>query len=79
MAESTYDVFKGFPDKKPLWLGAVPARDRAIDQMNRMASRLPGDYFVIDPATHEIVATVNHSFAPPISSASLFRTEDKAS
>ena len=58
--ETTYDVFKGFPGttKSPLWLGAIAGLNRATEHMNRMAERMPGDYFVIDHRTGEIVASV---------------------
>ncbi len=51
----TYEVFKGNPQKKPLWLGSVKGRTRAVDLMNRMAARLPDDYFVLDTITQELV------------------------
>jgi hypothetical protein len=44
MDEAKYDVFKGTPGTKPLWLGDVIGRQRAMDLVNRTASRLPGDY-----------------------------------
>jgi hypothetical protein len=59
MDTPSYDVFKGTPEKKPLWLGAVPGLERAKEQMNRMASRLPGDYFIFDPVTDNVVASVD--------------------
>jgi hypothetical protein len=58
---TVYDVFKGTPQKKSLWLGTVNGLGRAIDQMNRMFARLPGDYFVSDSATHEVLASVQIS------------------
>ena len=59
----TYDVFKGIPQRKPLWLGNVKGRTRALDLMNRMAARLAGDYFVWNTITQELVAEV-HAGAP---------------
>jgi hypothetical protein len=79
MTEATYDVFKGLPDKNPLWLGAVPGLQRAIDQMKRMSARLPGDYFVFDPRENEVVATVHQHLAVPITSGSQHQSEEKAS
>ena len=60
MDQTRYDVFKGIPGspKKPLWIGALAGLERAIEQMNRMAERSPGDYFVSDHRTGEIVASV---------------------
>jgi hypothetical protein len=56
-----YDVFKQTPQKKALWLGSVNGLPRALDQMKRMAARLPGDYFISDAATHEVIASVHSS------------------
>jgi hypothetical protein len=63
---STYDVFKRNAQKKPLWLGAVKGRKRAIDLMNRMAARLPGDYFVWNSNTQELVTEVRAEAPVPI-------------
>jgi hypothetical protein len=57
----TFDVFKGVPKRSPLWLGNVGGLQKAIDLMNSMAKRLPGDYFVSDAATHEVLALVQKS------------------
>ena len=62
---TVYDVFKGTPQNKPLWLGTVNRLERAIDQMNRMFARLPGDYFVSNSATHEVLASVQISDLGP--------------
>ena len=63
---NTYDVFKGSPQKKPLWLGSVKGRTRAVDLMNGMAVRLPGDYFVWNTITQEIVTEVHVESPVPI-------------
>ena len=57
----TFDVFKGAPKRSPLWLGNVRGLQKAIDLMNGMARRLPGDYFVSDAATHEVLALAQNS------------------
>src|SRR5579864_8485399 len=46
MDEFKYDVFKWIPKKNPLWLGSVNGLERAAELMKRMATSLPGDYFV---------------------------------
>ena len=63
---NTYEVFKGKPQKKALWLGAVKGRTRALDLMNRMAARLPGDYFVWNAITQDLVTEVRAGAAVPI-------------
>jgi hypothetical protein len=57
MMEFKYDVFKGVPKKNPLWLGSINGLERAMEQMNGMADRLPGDYFVSSATNAEVVAT----------------------
>jgi hypothetical protein len=56
MDDSKYDVFKGTPDNNPLWLGNINGLERATELMNRMAARLPGDYFVSKAASAKVVA-----------------------
>ena len=73
-----YDVFKGAPDKKPLWLGAVNGLPRALEQMKRMADRLPGDYFISDGTTHEILAVIQAK-SPLILTTDVFVIHRKAS
>ena len=65
----TYDVFKRNPQKKPFWLGSVKGWTRAVDLMNRMAARLPGDYFVWNPITQELVTEVRAEAPVPIHAA----------
>jgi hypothetical protein len=65
----TYDVFKGNPQKKPLWLGTVKGRTRAVDLMNGMAARLPGDYFVWNTITQELVTEIHAEAPVPIHAA----------
>jgi hypothetical protein len=55
MNADEYGVFKGTPQMEPLRLGIVRGRQRAIELMNRMYARLPGDYFLRDIATNEVV------------------------
>ena len=46
--ETAYDVFKGTPESKPLWLGTISGLRRAIQMMNMMGERLPGSYFIVE-------------------------------
>jgi hypothetical protein len=56
MDKFEYDVFSGIPEKNPLWLGSVSGLERAAELMNRMAARLPGNYFLSCAITNEVVA-----------------------
>jgi hypothetical protein len=79
MDQTAYDVFKGTRKKTPLWLGSMTGFQRAVDQMNRMAARLPGDYFVIDSVTNEVVATVQQRAGAPIRAAGSSPAQARAS
>ena len=63
MDEFKYDVFKGIPKKNPLWLGSVNGLERAAELMKRMATSLPGDYFVSSAVTSEVVAVSSQKTA----------------
>jgi hypothetical protein len=65
----TYDVFKGKPNNTRLWLGSIAGLERATGLMNRMAASLPGDYFVVDAATGELVALTERNPLLPLSGA----------
>ena len=58
MRTDEYDVFSGSPHAKPLRLGTVRGKERAIDLMHRMYARMPGDYFIREVATNVIIASV---------------------
>ena len=64
MDEFKYEVFKGIPKKNPFWLGSVSGLERATELMNRMADRLPGDYFVSRAITAEVVAATYLIYDP---------------
>lgn len=53
--EAQYAIFKGKHSENPMWLGSMGGFDRAVEMMNRMAERLPGDYFVYSPANRSVV------------------------
>lgn len=72
MDKFKYDVFKGIPKKNPLWLGSVNGLERAAELMKRMAISLPGDYFVSDAVTSEVVAV-----SKPKTKESVARGEDQ--
>jgi len=53
-----YELFKVNP-KGPIWLGSMNDLPKALDQMKRMAARLPGHYFVCDSGSREVIASVH--------------------
>jgi hypothetical protein len=53
-----YGIFKGIPQMRPFQLGLVSDLQRATDLMNRMYARIPGNYFIRDMVTREVVASL---------------------
>lgn len=53
-----FGVFKGTPHMQPFQLGLVSDLKRATELMNRMAERIPGNYFVRHMITREVVASL---------------------
>jgi hypothetical protein len=69
MKQVWYDIFKGKPDATELWLeSSLTDLQRATEQMNYIAARTPGDYFIVEPATGKVVASVERNTASPICS-----------
>jgi hypothetical protein len=61
--EAEYAIFKGKYSENPIWLGSIDGFDRAVEIMKRMAERLPGDYFVLSPVNHAVVASCENDKA----------------
>ena len=61
MHGTMYDVFRGRPNLNGFWLGSLTGSDRAIEQMNRIAAITPGDYFVANSATGDVLASIEQS------------------
>jgi hypothetical protein len=58
MASLSLDIFKKDAHGNPIWIGTTLDVDDARDHLNRLASSLPGEYFVFDQRTHQVVASV---------------------
>lgn len=56
--ENLYDIFAGDLATRPLWLVAVSGLSNAVAVMNRLATKRPGSYFVLDEGAH-IVAQID--------------------
>jgi hypothetical protein len=55
--DSTYDIFRRLPDSTPLWIESVQAENISARLLHLIRVN-PGDYFVFDPSTAKIVATM---------------------
>jgi len=58
LMDADFDVVKGFAHDKPLCIGTVRGVEIAIELMYRMYAKIPGDYFVRQKATEEVVASI---------------------
>jgi hypothetical protein len=55
MASPSLDIFKEDPRGNPVWVDAVGDVENARIRLNQLASVIPGDYFVFDQRTRQIV------------------------
>jgi len=52
-----FDIFKKLPDGHPLWVKAVDGLDEARTQLARLAVSAPGEYFIYDVRSAQVVQT----------------------
>ena len=55
MTSSCLDIFKKDLSGNPIWVGAVGDLENARLRLSRSASLVPGEYFIFDQRTREIV------------------------
>ena len=53
--EIKFDIFLRLPDGKPLWVEAVVGYERAKKKIENLAQASPGEYFIFDSRTAQIV------------------------
>lgn len=58
---ATYDIFMAFADGGPIWIEAVQGLENAKARLMLLHAAHSGDYFVYDPTSSKIVATVEQS------------------
>lgn len=59
MRTDQHVVFRGDPAFRPLRLGVVSDKEAAVDLMERMRARIPGNYCVVHLKTGKMVASVS--------------------
>jgi hypothetical protein len=59
MAEPSYDIFSGLPDKSAKWLESVEGLDGAQRRMRELSEQSPGQYFIFSVWNSSIVAQVD--------------------
>jgi hypothetical protein len=52
----SFDIFKKLPDGQPLWVQAVEGLEEAKRQLTQMALASPGDYFIYNTRSGEVIA-----------------------
>jgi hypothetical protein len=58
---SSFDILRKDRRGKPILVAVVGDLETARLRLNQLASLMPGEYFVFDPRTQQIVAVVEDS------------------
>jgi hypothetical protein len=58
---SSFDILRKDRRGKPILLAVVEDLETARLRLSQLASLMPGEYFVFDPRTHQIVAAAEDS------------------
>jgi hypothetical protein len=58
---SSFDILRKDRRGKPILLAVVRDLETARLRLSQLASLMPGEYFVFDPRTHQIVAAMEDS------------------
>lgn len=48
LMDAKFDIFKRLPDGDPIWVQAIDGIEQAREQLARLASTTPGEYFIYD-------------------------------
>jgi hypothetical protein len=59
MISVSLDIFRKDAQGNPIWIGTTQDMDDARYHLNRLALALPGEYFVFDQRTRQVVASVD--------------------
>jgi hypothetical protein len=55
MSSSSLDIFKEVLGGNPVWVDAVGDLENARRRVNQLASVVPGEYFIFDQRTRQIL------------------------
>ena len=61
MSVPPYDIFRGHPNKDPMWIEVLDSLAVARDRMAECAQRNPGPYFIFCHRSCAVVASVDTS------------------
>jgi hypothetical protein len=58
MTEPSFDIFSGTPDKSPVWIESIRGLSKARAEMERIAEKTPGRYFLFSAASNGILVQI---------------------
>jgi hypothetical protein len=53
--DAKFDIFKKLPDGHPIWVKAVEGLEEARNQLDQMSRTAPGEYFIFNTRSGQIV------------------------
>ena len=59
ISEPRFDIFSGSVDKDAMWIEAVDGLNAARQRMEKIASEVPGRYFVFSSYSRTILAQID--------------------
>jgi hypothetical protein len=64
MSSTPYDILRRHTDGSFIWLEAASELSHAKDRLQQLNSVTPGEYFVFDQKSQQIVARISSSLPP---------------
>ena len=64
MSSTPYDILRRHNDGSLIWVEAASELSHAKDRLQQLNAAMPGDYFIFDQKSQQIVARVGPSLPP---------------
>jgi hypothetical protein len=64
MSPHYFEIFSGTIEKGALWIESAIGLEMATNRMNVLAGNRPGEYFVFDGQSNQVVAKTNTNDPP---------------
>jgi hypothetical protein len=64
MSSASYDILRRHSDGSFIWLEAASELSHAKDRLQQLFAATPGEYFVFDQKSQQIVAKIASSLPP---------------
>ncbi len=68
--DAKFDIFKKLPDGQPVWVKAVEGFEEAKLQLVRIASQIPGEYFIFDTRDGRKIPHQQNGLSPQLPESS---------